>query len=75
MLAQPLPLVAVLGEREQAPADRVARGLVARLDEELAVRDELGVGERCAVDLAPDQLAHQVVLRDRRRRWSMRSWK
>ena len=49
---QLLPLVAVLGEREQPAADRVARGLVAGLDEELAVRDELLVGERLAVDLA-----------------------
>ena len=36
--AQLLPLAAVLAEGEQTPADRVARGLVARLDEELAVR-------------------------------------
>ena len=46
LVAQLLPLVAVLGEREQPAADRVARRLVARLDEELAVRDELLLGER-----------------------------
>ena len=62
-VAQLLPLAAVLGEREQPAADRVARRLVARLDEQLAVRDELLLGERRAVDLAADQLAHQVVLR------------
>ena len=45
-VAQLLPLVAVLGEGEQPAADRVARGLVARLDEQLAVRDELLLGER-----------------------------
>ena len=39
--AQLLPLVAVLAEGEQAAADRVARRLVAGLDEQLAVRDEL----------------------------------
>ncbi len=61
--AQLLPLVAVLAEREQPAADRVARRLVARLDEELAVRDELLLGERRPVDLAADQLAHQIVLR------------
>ena len=37
-VAQLLPLVRVLAEREQAAADRVARGLVAGLDEQLAVR-------------------------------------
>ena len=58
-----LPLAGVLGEGEQAAADRVARGLVARLDEQLAVGDELLLGERLPVDLALDQLAHQIVLR------------
>ena len=50
-VAQLLPLAAVLGEREQPAADRVARGLVAGLDEQLAVREQLHLGERLAVDL------------------------
>ena len=52
--AQLLPLVAVLAEREQTSAHRVARRLVARFDEELAVRDELFPVERLPVDLAAD---------------------
>ena len=63
MVAQLLPLVAVLAESEQAAADRVARGLVPRLHQELAVGDELLLVERLPLDLAPDQLAHQVVPR------------
>ena len=43
---QLLPLGPVLAEREQAPADRVAGRLVPGFDQELAVRDELLVGER-----------------------------
>ena len=62
-VAQLLPLGRVLAEREQAAADRVARRLVAGLDEQLAVREQLLVGERRAVDRAVDQLAHEVVLR------------
>jgi hypothetical protein len=53
----------VLAKGEQPPADGVARGLVARLDQELAVGEDLLVGERCSVDLAADELAHQIVLR------------
>ena len=60
---QALPLVAVLVEREQAAADRVAGGLVAGFDDELAVRQELHLGERLAVDLGGDELAHDVVAR------------
>ena len=41
LVAQLLPLAPVLGEREQTAADRVARGLVARLDDQLAVHEEL----------------------------------
>ena len=52
----------MLAEREQSAADRVARRLVAGLDEQLAVREELLLGERLAVDRAADQLAHQIVL-------------
>src|SRR5262245_65786362 len=63
MRAQRLPLAAVLAEREQPPTDRVPRGLVARLDHELAVGEDLLVTERCAVDRGADQLAHQIVLR------------
>ena len=51
LVAELLPLAAVLGEREQAAADRVARGLVAGLDDQLAVREQLHLGERLAVDL------------------------
>ena len=58
-----LPLGAVLAEREQPAADRVARRLVAGLDEQLAVREQLLVGERLTVDRAADQLAHEIVLR------------
>src|SRR5450631_744868 len=61
--SQLLPLAAVLGEGEQASADGVARGLVARLDEELAVRDELLCVQPGTVDLGLDQLADQVVAR------------
>src|SRR5262245_17498488 len=58
-----LPLLRMLAEREQASADGVAGGLVAGLDEELAVQGELQAGERTAVDLGVDQLADQVVVR------------
>ena len=61
-VAELLPLVGVLAEREQAAADRVAGRLVAGLDEQLAVRDELLLGERRAVDRA----ARAARSRDRR---------
>ena len=61
--AQLLPLGRMLAERQQTAADGVAGGLVARLDQQLAVEDELLPGERPAVDLGVDQVAHQVVLR------------
>ena len=61
-VTQLLPLGPVLAECEQTPGDRVARGLVARFDEELAVQDELLVGEGRSVDLASGQLGHQIVL-------------
>ncbi len=52
----------MLAEGEQTPADGVARGLVARLDQELAVGEELLLGERHTVDLAANELADQIVL-------------
>ena len=61
--AEALPLVAVLVEREETAADRVAGGLVAGLDDQLAVREQLHLGERLAVDLGRDELAHDVVAR------------
>src|SRR5439155_6716543 len=61
--AQLLPLVAVLAEGEQTPADRVARRLVPGLHQELAVGDQLLLVERLPLDLAADQLAHQVAPR------------
>ena len=60
--------VAVLGEREQAAADRVAGGLVAGLDD--AARSTRGAAcsvSGCAVDLGRDELAHEVVAGSRRR--------
>src|SRR5262245_37870988 len=63
MCAQLLPLAAVLAEGEQPPADRVPRGLVARLDRELARGEDLVVTERRSVDRGADQLAHEIVLR------------
>ena len=50
-------------EREQPAADRVAGGLVAGFDDQLAVREELQLGERLAVDLGGDELADDVVAR------------
>ena len=60
---QLVPLVAVLREGEQPAADGVARRLVAGLDEQFTVRDQLLVGERLAVDFALEKLAHEVVSR------------
>ncbi len=51
LAAQALPLVGVFGEGEEAAADRVAGRLVARLDDELAVVEQLLLGERVPVDL------------------------
>ena len=59
--AEVLPLVGVLAERDQTSADRVARRLVAGLNEQLAVPHELGLGEGRAVDPSADQLTHQIV--------------
>ena len=53
--AELLPLAGVLGEGEEAAADRVAGRLVARLDQQLAVREELFGGQRLPVELAGDE--------------------
>ena len=74
-VAQLLPLVAVLGEREQPAADRVARGLVARLDEELAVRDELLLGERLRRRSRPGSARSPGRPAGSLRRCSIRCWK
>ena len=63
VLAQAFPLTPVLGEGEEPSTDRVACGLVAGLDDELAVVQELLLGEGPPVDLGDDQLAHDVVTR------------
>ena len=60
--AELLPLLGVLAEREQPAADRVARRLVAGLDEQLAVPDELLSVSGSASMRPADQLAD----RDRR---------
>src|SRR5262245_47198263 len=59
--AQHLPLFTVLAEGEEATADRVACRLVTGLDEQLAVRQQLRLCERLAVDGAAEQLAHEIV--------------
>jgi len=58
------PDAALLGEvaeRLHAVADRVARGLVARDDQQHEERRELLVGERLAVDLGVDERGDEVV--------------
>ena len=59
---QLLPLVGKLTEGLHAPGDGVPGGLVAGLHQQLAVGDELLLGERHTVDLALHQLGDQVVL-------------
>ena len=73
LVAQLLPLAAVLGEREQPAADRVARRLVAGFDEQLAVREQLLLGERRAVDLRVDAARSRGRRRGSRRRCSISS--
>ena len=54
--------LAVLAEREQPAADRVARRLVAGLDEQLAVRRRAARSVSGAPSIAAaDQLAHEIV--------------
>ena len=53
----------VVGEGEHTSANRVPRGLVPGLHQELAVRDELRFRQWLAVDLGADQLGHEIVLR------------
>ena len=61
--AQLFPLGAVLAERQQAAADRVAGGLVAGLDEQLAIGEQLLLGERRAVDRSAQQVADKIFPR------------
>ena len=59
---QLLPLIGELAEGLHAAGDGVAGRLVARLDQELAVGDQLLAGQGHSVDLALHQLGDQVVL-------------
>ena len=61
---QLLPLVGELAEGLHATGDGVPGGLVARLDQQFAVGDQLLSGQGHTVDLALHQLGDQVVLRD-----------
>ena len=52
-----------LENASRPPLIAFARGLVARLDDELAVHEQLQLGERLAVDLRAEQVADDVVAR------------
>jgi hypothetical protein len=58
---EPGPLAGMLAEGEQAPAEGVAGGLVARLDEELRVLEQDVVGNGLPFELGAEELADQVV--------------
>ena len=59
---QLFPLVGELAEGLHTAGDGVTGRLVARLDQQLAVGDQLLLGQGRTVDLALHQLGDQVVL-------------
>src|SRR4029079_15892211 len=63
MLPQRVPRLRMLTEREEPTADRVAGGLVPGLHQQLAVEEQLLVGERRTLERAAHERSDEIVLR------------